>query len=237
MKDNKKNSKLIVSLTKKLKEIIIDFIGDEEYAVGGVLENRFLFDRFVKIIKNNPEIDKPNSFLNYIRINYVTTAIVAICRQVDTNSDSVSLLNLLFEIHDNAEKITKKWFTSNYKADEQRGEKEFEKFFGKLKHIDPGIVYADIGKLIFYTKKIKKFRHKRVAHLDKKKKIRFDIDFNILDNAIDLIEEILMKYYILLGQFEKDCPIPEIAPNTLSFRDDKSDEEDIFCVPWKNCKK
>ncbi len=237
MKNNKNNSKLIGNLTEKLKEIVIDFRGDEGYAVGGVLENRFLFNRLAEIIKDNPKIDKPNSFLNYIKINYVTAVIVAICRQVDTNPDSVSLSNLLFEIYDNAEKITKKWFVSKYKKNKERGKKEFEEYFGNLEHIDPAIIYADIGELIFYTKKIKKFRNKRVAHLNKNKVIVFDIDFDTLNNAIDLIKEILMKYYILLGQFFENFPLPEIASNILCFRDDGSDEEDIFCIAWKNCKK
>lgn len=235
MKKCKNNSKLISGLVKKLGEIENDFIGDNEYAVGGALENRFLFNRLLEIIKTNPRVDKPNIFLDYIKINYVTAIIMAICRQVDEDPKSVSLINLLHEIYDNAEKITKKWFASHYqKAGTALGKKDFEENFGYLEHIDPSVVYADIGNLIFYTKDIKKFRNKRVAHRDKNKNIKFDIDFDTLNNAIDLIEKLIKKYYLLLTQ----SGIPQLLPdNLLDFRNDGSNEEDIFCVPWKNFKK
>ena len=235
MKNNKNNDKLIENLVQKLEEIESDFIGDDAYAVGGALENRFLFNRLVEIIKDNSKIDKSNIFLDYIRINYVATVIIAICRQIDNNCDSVSLINLFHEVYDNAEKITKEQFVSQYKTTGiEHGNSDFKEHFGNLEYVDPSIVYADIGNLIFYTKEIKKFRHKRVAHLDKNKKIKFDIDFDILNKAIDLIEKIIKKYYLLLTQSALDELIPK---STLCFRDDRSNEEDIFCVPWKNCKK
>ena len=232
---NKNNYKLIQGLIKKLKEIENDFIGNDTYAVGGVLENKFLFNRLVEIIKNNSKINKPNIFLDYIKINYITTVIVAICRQIDRDPHSISLINLLYEIYDNAEKITKEWFTSQYQTTGvEHGSSDFKKNFGSLKHINPAIIYADIGNLIFYTKEIKKFRNKRVAHLDKNKKIKFDIDFDILDKAINLTEKLIKKYHLLLTQSRMDKLLPV---NILCFRDDRSDEENIFCVPWKNCKK
>ncbi|MFH0779960.1 MAG: hypothetical protein V1928_03840 [Parcubacteria group bacterium] len=230
-----KENSIIQGIIKKVEEIKIDFIGTDTYVVGGALENRFLFNRLVEIIKNNPSIDKPNIFLDYIKINYVTTIIVAICRQIDGDKDSISLINLLYEIYNNAEKITKKWFVASYKTiGIVYGNRAFEENFGNLKHVDPAIIYADIGNLIFYTKKIKKFRNKRVAHLDKNKEIKFDINFETLNDAIDLMEKIVKKYYLLLTQCEMDKLLPG---NVLCFRDDRSDEEDIFCVPWKNCKK
>ena len=234
MKNDIKNYELIDGLIKKLKDIENDFVGSDTYAVGGVLENKFLYDRFVTIVNDNSKINKSNSFLNYIKINYITSIIIAVCRQVDKNSDSVSLINFLEEIYSNADKITKKWFVSQYKTlGEEYSKKDFEENFGSLTHVDPGIIYADIGKLLFYTKEIKKFRNKKVAHLDKNKKIKFDIDFNILYKAIDLIEEIIKKYQLLLTQSWTAKLLPE---KILSFRNDGSNEEDIFCVPWKNCK-
>lgn len=235
-KNDKTKYKFINNLTQKLEDIIIDFMGNDTYAIGGVMENRFLYNRLIEIIKDNPKTDKPNIFLDYIKINYVTTVIVAICRQVDKDHDSVSLLNFLYKIYNNAEKITKEWFASQYK-EKAHGDSDFEENFGKLAYVDPDIVCFDICNLIRYTGEIKKLRHKRVAHLDKKKKIEFDLDFSTLNKAIDLIEEIIEKYYILFGQFKKDFPIPKVASNILHFRDGKGDEEDIFCVPWKNCKK
>lgn len=234
MKISKNNHKaLIKGLIKKIEEIKIDFAGNDAY-VGGALENRFLFKRLVEIIENNPKVNKPNIFLDYIKINYITTIIVAICRQIDRDQDSRSLINLLYEIYDNAEEITKKWFASQYKTiGEEYGKKNFKENFGNLEHVDPAIIYADIGNLIFYTKEIKRFRNKRVAHLDKNKEIKFDIDFSTLNKAIDLIERIINKYYLLLTGDDLGSLLPA---NILCFRDDGSDEENIFCAPWKNCK-
>lgn len=235
MKNNKNNRKLINGLVQKLKEIENDFIGNDNHVVGGALENRFLFIRLKEIVESNPKINKPNIFLDYIKINYVSTLIVAICRQIDEDQGSISLINLLYEIYDNVEKITKIWFASQYKTiGIEHGKKDFEENFGNLEYIDPGIVYADIGNLLFYTKEIKKFRNKRVAHLDRNKKIKFDIDFNALNQSIDLIEEIIEKYYLLLTQSGMNGLLPV---NTLDFRDDGSNEEDIFYIQWKDGKK
>jgi len=231
-KNDKTKYKFINNLTQKLEDIIIDFMGNDTYAIGGVMENRFLYNRLIEIIKDNPKTDKPNIFLDYIKINYVTTVIVAICRQVDKDHDSVSLLNFLYKIYNNAEKITKEWFASQYKEIE-RGNTDFKKNFGNLTYIDPCIVCIDICNLICCTREIKKLRNKRVAHLNKKKEIKFDIDFDKLNKAVDLIKEIIIKYYLLLNQAGMNDLLPS---GILCFRNDNSDEENIFCVPWKECK-
>ena len=225
--------KEIENKLKELKnyfiEIELDFNGNENCVVGGVLENRYLFKELVEIIENNSEINKPNLFLDYIRINYINTIIIAILRQVDKNSGSKSLINFLYDIYNNTELIIKEHFISRYSFIEQ-GNKDFEENFGNLQYIDPDIVYRDIGNLLFYTKEIKNIRNKRIAHRDKKKKLKFIVNFDVLDNAIDVMEDIFKKYYLLF-QSNDDC-FAGLPAGILYSGNDGICETDIFRVPW-----
>ena len=216
-------------LKKYFVDIELDFYGDEDCVVVGIMENRYIFKEFVKIIENNSEINKSNLFLDYIRINYINTIIIAILRQIDKHKDSKSLISFLYNIYNNTELITKEHFISQY-SNVERGNRDFEENFGNLKYIDPGIVYKDIENLLFCTKEIRNVRNKRIAHKDKGK-VLFEISFNVLDKAVDLMDDIFKKYYLLLGQNDKNCVVG-LPSSLLCFRGGKSCETDIFRVPW-----
>lgn len=118
-------------------------------------------------------------------------------------------------------------FSSHYKTlGEDHGRVDFERNFGNLDFIDPSKVYADIGSLIFYTKEIRKYRDKRIAHTDRKSTgINFDENLNIdtFNKAVEVIEELGIKYYLLLHQ----AGMPTLLPG-----DTTDDYREIFLKPW-----
>jgi len=161
-------------------------------------------------VSNKRTIKEPKGFYDFLKLTYASYAVIGVCRQIDRNKKSLSLLNLLNNLFDNPEKLLKKWFVNQYKQSldlkespdpnfpEEKGVKIFEKNFGKLDFVNPSIIYADIENLIFYTREIKEFRNKRIAHKNKKGKMIFKVNFNDLDKAINIIEELVRKYYLLL---------------------------------------
>jgi len=155
----------------------------------------------------------------------------AVCRQVDLDTRSSSLINLLNKLiqADITIVLTKDWYSSKYHKEddimpgfmEGLGKDYFENNFGPKEFVDPDIIRKDIRKLLRDTKKIKKYRNKRIAHRDSNNKLVFDINFNDLNKAIETIRVITSKYYSLL---KKGCN--DLIPiNQTNWRG-------IFTVPW-----
>ena len=70
----------------------------------------------MEIVKNNPEIQSPRDFHDWVRKNYASAVAIHIRRELDIGSDVVSLKRLLTQIQKNPQIITKEWFKSMYKG-------------------------------------------------------------------------------------------------------------------------
>ncbi|XOB46628.1 MAG: hypothetical protein ACKKMV_00375 [Candidatus Nealsonbacteria bacterium] len=221
-----KNKKKIIRRWKKLLEEIIKDITD-------LVEIRYVFNEIVSMRKNNEELKKGNIFWEIFRINYVSSVVLNICRQIDTDSNSLSLINLLNKILRNPKVITKKWFASQYQKNKKgnfkrmmfdKGKADFENNFGKRNFIRKSMLSSDISKIKHCTRIIKKFRNKKIAHKDKNLKLKFNINFNDLDKAINILEQITLKYNLLLDQsaYTDNTLLPTI----------QYDWKKIFKSPW-----
>ncbi len=210
---------------------LIDAFNPIETEVIRMMGNRSIFQEIIEISKQNKEIDKNNSFWDFLKESYVALMVSAVCRQTDTDSRSSSLINLLNTILDRSitENLTKEWYCQQYHGNdgampgfmEGIGRGDFESHFGLGEHIDSDIVNSDLKRLIEKTKEIKRYRNKRIAHRDSNDKLVFDVNFNDLDAAIETIREITSKYYLLLKQGGNDL-IPV----------DQTDWQKLFTVPW-----
>jgi hypothetical protein len=204
---------------ESLKKDIEKITGD----VSDLMWDRKMYGEFCEIIKNNTAIDKENAFYDFVKSGYISHLVLGIGRQTDEGKKTLSLRHLLERINSNPEKVTKKWFAAQYKTlGEGWGEADFEKKFGTLDFVDPTIVQADIESLVSCTEEIRKYRDKRIAHRDKGK-IVFDLSFKALDKAIETIEALGIKYYLLLHQAGIDGLLPT---------DTRDDYREIFYEPW-----
>lgn len=134
----------------------------------------------------------------FCRRNYVTFTAMAVRRLIDRHNQSISLIKILDDLHNNSNKLSRNWFVNQFPEGDQ--ESLFKKFFGNDLHLKKNVVSDDINKLLFFTKKIKNFANKWEAHWDKK---RFQItvpNFNDLDKAVRTVIDIYKKYYYLLKQ-------------------------------------
>lgn len=223
----KKKEKKICLWRKEIEKITRD--------ISELLLNRYFYRELQNIVTSNATINKGNHFWDSLKNNYIDSVVLVIRRQMDTDKRSRSLMNLLNDIFDNPEILTKKWFASNYSNKILNlGNGDFESHFGGGTYIDPSIVYADIGEIKHKTKKVVLYVNQAVAHtdiifqknhqivVDRKTGTKFKLSFNDLDSAIDSLEKKVIKYNLLLNQSGYAGLLPII----------QYDWEEIFLVPW-----
>lgn len=192
------------------------------------MDNKAIFHKVIQITKNNKKINQKNSFWDFFKELYMSYIVSRICYHTDEDYRSLSLINILRNIRDYANIFTKSWYVNSCKAiydnqenfDPERSNDAFREF-GNGGHVDCMVVINDIERLLDSTRKIKRYRDKRIAHRENKKLI-FDVAFNDLDNALSTIEQVTIKYNKLLNQsgFE-----------TLS-TSNLNGWEEIFTIPW-----
>jgi len=172
--------------------------------------NRNIFREVQDIIKNNPKIQKPSSFYEFLVNIYITSALMGVRRQVKIDEDSISFAKLQKEIYHTPEILSRKRFFDLYKGTtverfaksigstvEQFDSRDFDKFAGKRGiYVDPELIKLDFEKLKSKAQKCEKYADRRVAHFDKRGMDSIPT-FADLDNCIDFLEILMKKYYFL----------------------------------------
>ena len=202
-----------------------EWIGRIYTDIQKLLIMRHIFVEVQKIIKANPRIHQESSFYSWMSDVYVAAATMGVRRQVDNDSQSISLVRLLEEIKKNPEVLTRKWFVALYTDPGIRAliaDRDFDRFAGTIgTHVDPSFVEADIVALKSKAKNLERYATKLVAHLDKKGPTTIPT-FHDLEECVDFMEELLKKYLLLL---RADC-YTQILPTW------QYDWQAIFREPW-----
>ena len=136
-----------------------------------------------------------------------------IWHQIDEDKKSLSLINLLKNLLNNHELITKNWWIGKSKW---LSTETFEEEFGKIS-LDPVIVCEDIQILKTATLSIKQIRHKRIAHTDKDRKLASKINYAKITEATNQIEKLVIKYLLLLTQSGRDRLTPSSDDWQIAF--------------------
>ena len=170
-------------------------------SVSRLVEDKHFFQEYQSFMQSNTAIDKQSQFLPFIGINYIEAATLGVFREVDRNRRSQSLLNLLREIDANAAQFTYHRFAAKYRGFMRpMAQRDFQQFTVKDgSRIDRRKLKKDIAKLKRVTRPIVKYRHKYVAHRNKRP-IASPGTINDLYAAIDLLERLVIKYNLLLTQ-------------------------------------
>jgi hypothetical protein len=89
------------------------------------------------IIKENPKIQKPSTFYQFLGSGFATLGAVAVRRQIKTQKDSISLALLLKEIASDPQVLSRERYCSIHGG--PFAESEFERLFGGKvgSHIEP----------------------------------------------------------------------------------------------------
>jgi len=174
--------------------------------VEDLLYSKYHAEELEKIIKANNFVKQHiGSFWNHYKLNYTFFIISKIWHQIDKNSDSLSLINLLKDLLNNHKLITKKWWVSQ---GDFLSTEEFEDKFGEGEYLDPAIISEDIKNLEEAANEIKQFRHKNIGHKDNTGMFPSSISNTKVQEAMNQIETLVKKYQLLLTQSGYDSLTP-----------------------------
>jgi hypothetical protein len=179
----------------------------EPEVVDEIATNRALFREVSEVLDANPEI--PGSdFFAYWAGNYGRSQAVAVRRQTDISGQSITLGRLLVEIRANRQLLTRERYVGMYEWGHQsRGDGDFDAFA----YLDPENhqpdetgnelserrIGDDIERLNNSADVIRHHVDRVIAHADQRPP-PYSPTFADLDEAIDVILELVMRYSQLL---------------------------------------
>lgn len=190
-----------------------------------LLVKRRIFWEVQEIIRTSGDLhNKPSSFYGYLGDTYVAYIAIGIRRQIKCDSQSVSFARLLHEIQETPAVLSRKYYVGLYagSAVEDLADVDFDSFSGVVKdHIDPGIVAADLSRLVSVSKKIEDFVDKQIAHRDKRIP-KIVPTFKEVNECVDVLDELYTKYHRAF--YAQDMRTLDPVP--------QYDWKAIFRVPW-----
>jgi hypothetical protein len=193
--------------------------------VGHLCLQKYVFLQVQAIIDANPQLRCSSEFYVLLNHGYTALGAMGVRRQVKTQNGSISLARLLKDIQCNPQIMSLERYKLLFcKAGiaEELVEKDFEPFQSpSAEHIDPHMVARDLVLLQKSARSCEEFADRRLAHIDPRNVLPFPT-FDDLHKCIDLIEELALKYRVLLTAKGGNGLTPSIGYNWKK----------IFRVPW-----
>jgi hypothetical protein len=162
------------------------------------------------ITQANKEIP-PSSFFDALGAWYATTQAMGVRRQTDVGADAVSLAKVLTNMGAHPEVMTRARFLSLWGDEDhwqRRGNEQYDRYAGAGADTIAAERYGtDLDRFQETTRPIKDYVDRLVAHNDQRQLTRLPT-YEELNAAIDLLEEMLNKYLVLL----KATSVPSADP-------------------------
>jgi len=178
--------------------------------LSSLLISQDIFKEIQKIIAANKKIQSPDLFYRWMKVNYAARMAVGIRRLVQPSNLSdkkkmvISLHRLIKDISQQRDAIDRDCYVRGYQLrDAGIANEDFDTFTDNSRDtlISKSKLNKDMVRLKEETKRIKIFRDKWIAHRglrNVKGTIKRLPTFKDVDNALNLIDEILDKYTLLL---------------------------------------
>jgi hypothetical protein len=196
--------------------------------------HRATYKRVQEIVVANERLPRDSYFWEYLEDTYATTQAVAVRRQAEPSTRVRSLGQLIKEVAENAQHVTRDFFVGMWVDPDDRDEIRRmgwtqiatstwdEKFGGSVgEHLDPTIPLADLAALTETAASLKAFVDERIAHSDRRPRSPLPT-FEDLDAAVDQIGELVVKYYLLFTA----AGLVDLVPAL------QTDWEAVFRQPW-----
>ena len=187
------------------------------------------------IVNANPGLHPGVPVLDYFRDVYGDYALMAIRRQAKPHKDAISLRGLLEDIALNPSLISRRWTQQLYMEPlEGSGHvypeetaisladstfRDFADDSGEF--LRQSLVTGDLAKLEDATAKIIDVSDRAIAH-DDRRGPEFEINFDQINRAVDVIEELTRRYNLLLTGASMLRLTPHDTTNAIS----------VFRFPW-----
>lgn len=201
----------------------LDVINEE---IQQLLIARDIFWSVQNLIRNNKNIQKSSAFYQYLGDTYISHVIIGIRRQLKINEQSISFLRMLKEMEEDPKRLSRKSYKDLYvgSAVEELADYNFDKFCSTPdeKHVSPTLIKNDVEELKQLANTCEDFSDKRVAHRDKRDP-RILPKFHEIDDVIEKLDELCVKYNFLLNASSMDTLMP-----TYQY-----DWQEIFDFQWR----
>ncbi len=162
--------------------------------------DRHVYREVQAMIASNPELQVPSVFYSWMNRAYVADMAVAIRRQTDKDSRSISLLRLIQDVRDHPEVISRRRYVGLYRSGRMRtlGNRSFEHYAKRgTDQINPAVVRKHERELLAAERKLRRFVNRHVAHRSMHP-MRHLPTYGDLDACLDLLERLLKDYKLLI---------------------------------------
>lgn len=194
---------------------------------------RQVFFELRQMVEVNPNLQRPSLYYAFASDTYATYCLAAIRRQVDLDSDAVSLLRLLNELEKNPIVLTREWYVEAFLASAakqvqidamwaKRAHTAFDGFAGSdgnVLSVEPLATDSEVLKAAAAT--CRAYVDRRIAHRDQRAPTLIP---NLADahHAVDTVGGLIKKYHLLF-RFSELHDFTPILP---------LDWKEIFRTPW-----
>ena len=180
--------------------------------VGDLLSKRSLYKDLVQIVNANPTTRRPDYFVAWLQENYAIALSLGVRRMIDTDHRSISLGRLLYELIESPRTITREAHRVLYIALPELADGTFDRCVGEGRQFLPqSAARSDLRALEGASARVHRLVNKRYAHSSQLSAIRRMPTFEELHSALDLVDETLAKYHVLLlaESFQTAEPEPQ----------------------------
>ena len=198
----------------------LDVIHDE---VLNLRSDQYIFWEVQHIIGANPSINVYNEFYSWMNLAYAASMSAAIRRRVDKRKDTISFVGFLRRLARQASVVTRARYKSlSITALKDYMDGDFDQLAGVGRDtMNPTEIQRDIDDLIAKANVVKRYTDSTIAHHAKVPPPVIP-KFTDLDEAIELLEKLLKKYFLLFRATGPSSALPQIT----------YDWKAIFRVPW-----
>src|SRR5262249_27849134 len=196
-------------LVQKLRDDLVTVVNE----VSNLWLHHDVFWKMVDIINNNQRVmDLGGNVFDWLKNSYIEVGCGAVRRLLDGDGRSVSLMNVLTTLEQNANTFARFNFQKLIAFEPgsplhnpekwQEASQDFDKLFGGGKaELDDALVRTDIDLIRNEGKSIREQVNKEIAHLDRKGMKGQKTTGDLFEKYIERLDEITRKYfYLLTGQ-------------------------------------
>ena len=177
-----------------------------------LMTKRKLFLELMEIVNADPRTREPGAFVGWLLGNYATTIAVGIRRATDVHRKSRSIGRLIFEALEHPKVITLAAHRRLYKRTKWSADGTFHGIAGKGRvYLSGRVVRGHMRELERAERRIRPYVNKRVAHLAAPGALRTVATFDDLHRALDVLDRIVLKYYVLLTAKYMPSTMPIVA--------------------------
>ena len=175
--------------------------------------SRHIYTETMTIITSNPKLPKKGAFYAALQMWYADSVLMALRRQLKSSPQSVSLTRLLAEIRDEPQHLSRSYWLELHAGSVVLpwADRSYDSLVGKgAKHPTRAQLEKEIAKLQKTAVRCEGFIDKRIAHYDRGSTPKSPT-WNDVYGALDVVDELFRKYYLLVTASNVLSTTPEIG--------------------------